>query len=575
MTLFLLIPWFFGFLVGFGEAEKQASLTEWTTAYSLEGEHQIVQNGLLTTLPHMTKEWKVTFDIKPTDFNVKGYANVLHMTIGGQGVGGGAKVGDRNPAIWFHKTRGVLVSSALDGKASVSKFFKNLPLAGEWTTIEVSQSLVSSQYMFSITIGNKKVFTKPNTKPVKLCDVKVYSGSPWYPAQKGSLKNLKIETKTPIERPASGCGERGGWSTAYFLREEHKITRNQLLATIPSLKKEWKVSFDFKADNFDGFRQIVHMTVGGKGAGSSAKYGDRTPAIWTHSSKGFLISSAVGGRYNYAKYFKALPGTCEWINIEVGQELIGSKTFFYISIGGRKVFHTKNSKPSEFENVQVFASSDWYSPVSGSIKNLLIQNKHDGRLIFSLTLILQCFPQGTDGSCLLYWAPSFTLPGEHLLTRSTLLTTLSTLTKEWKVSFEFNPKSYDYNGFAQILHMTIGGQKANIGDRTPALWIHKSRGVYISTTLNGKANVGKFFPTKKPPLNEWTTIEISQAKKGSKYIFSLAARGETLWTVTNTKPKQFSNVHVYGCSQWYVAQAGSIRRLRIETMMPAGESKPY
>ena len=127
------------------------------------------------------------------------------------------------------------------------------------------------------------------------------------------------------------------------------------------------------------------MTAGGKGAGKGAKYGDRTPAIWTHSSKGFLISSAVNGRYGYSKYFKeALPAAGEWVNIEVGQQLEGSKMIYYIYIGGKKVFSTRNSKPSEFENVKVFASSSWYSPVSGFIKNLLIQNKNDGRLILTL-----------------------------------------------------------------------------------------------------------------------------------------------------------------------------------------------
>ena len=120
--------------------------------------------------------------------------------------------------------------------------------------------------------------------------------------------------------------------------------------------------------------------------------------------------------------------------------------------------------------------------------------------------------------------------------------------------------------------MTIGGKSGSVGDRTPALWIHKTRGVYISTTLNGKASVGKSFPTKKPPINTWTAIEISQAKNGTSYMFSLVIKGETLWSVENTEPRQFSDVLVYASSDWYVAQAGSIRRLQIETMMP-GESK--
>ena len=173
---------------------------------------------------------------------------------------------------------------------------------------------------------------------------------------------------------------------------------------------------------------------------------------------------------------------------------------------------------------------------------------------------------------MLDWASSFSISGRHLLKQNTLLTTLPTLTKEWRVSFEFNPKNYDYRGYAQILQMTIGGKDGNVGDRTPSLWIHKTRGVYISTTLNGEADVGKLFRTKKPRINEWTTVEISQARKGSKYMFSLVIKGETLWSVENTRPMQFSNVYVYACSVWYVAQAGSIRGFKIENKMP-GENK--
>ena len=200
MNLFLLIPWLHpGFLLilfGLGEAQEQTPMTEWMTAYSLQGEHPIAQNNLLTTLPDMTKEWRVTFEVNPTVYDSNNVASVLHCTIGGKGTGSSAKVGDRNPAIWFHKTKGVLVSTALDGKASYSKYFKIFPPAGEWTRIEVSQHLVSSQYMYSITIGNEQVFSKPNTKPVAQADVKVFAGSPWYQGQKGSLHNLKIEIKT-------------------------------------------------------------------------------------------------------------------------------------------------------------------------------------------------------------------------------------------------------------------------------------------------------------------------------------------------------------------------------------------
>ena len=174
----------------------------------------------------------------------------------------------------------------------------------------------------------------------------------------------------------------GAWLTAFTLQEEHKIERNEVLTNIPLLKKEWKLSFDFKATGFSGLQQVLHMTIGGKGTGSGSKYGDRTPAIWTHSSRGFLVSSAVGGKSSYAKYFKPLPSLGEWTSIKVAQELVGSRMVYSITIGGKKVFSVTNSKPAQFENVKVYASSDWYSPVSGSMRNLLIQNKNYGELIF-------------------------------------------------------------------------------------------------------------------------------------------------------------------------------------------------
>ena len=146
----------------------------------------------------------MSFDVNPTDLRYSSYASVIHLTIGGKGLGSSAKVGDRIPAIWFHKTRGVLISSALNGNAAFNKFVKSRPPAGTWTKIEVGQRLVSSQYMYTITIGDKQVLSKPNVKPVDFSNVKVYAGRPWYAAQKGYLRNMKIDIKTPIDCVLTG-----------------------------------------------------------------------------------------------------------------------------------------------------------------------------------------------------------------------------------------------------------------------------------------------------------------------------------------------------------------------------------
>ena len=210
------------------------------------------------------------------------------------------------------------------------------------------------------------------------------------------------------------------WITAYSLNKEHKIEKGDLLTTIPVLTKEWKLSFEFKTNKIEErFQQVLHMTTGGKGAGSGAKYGDRTPAIWRHSSRGFLISSAVNGKPSFSNYIKPpswwyyqLVGG--WVKIEVGQELVDSEMIYYISIdgidalpgngrrrgkGGRRGrrgrggrlsadYSAKNSAPSEFKDVKVYASSPWYNPMNGYIRNLVIKNKQKGRCSLRCQLVI-------------------------------------------------------------------------------------------------------------------------------------------------------------------------------------------
>ena len=151
--------------------------------------------------------------------------------------------------------------------------------------------------------------------------------------------------------------------------------------------------------------------------------------------------------------------------------------------------------------------------------------------------------------------------------RNKRLTTLPILGKEWQISFELKPTSYKYTGFAQILHLTTGGKSSDVGDRTPALWIHPNFGVLIATTNNGKPNDQKLIKSKpKPPLNKWTSVKISKVKEGSDYTFSLVINGNNYWSVKDKTPREFSNVQVFASSNWYVAQKGFIRGLQIDNM---------
>ena len=111
---------------------------------------------------------------------------------------------------------------------------------------------------------------------------------------------------------------------------------------------------EFKADSYGaGLKQVLHMTTGGKGIGSGAKYGDRTLVVWTDPAKGILICSAVNNKVSFcgpsSKYFKPLPAVGEWFKIEVGQEQVGSKMIYSISIEGTQRFSIENTHSAEFE----------------------------------------------------------------------------------------------------------------------------------------------------------------------------------------------------------------------------------
>ena len=119
--------------------------------------------------------------------------------------------------------------------------------------------------------------------------------------------------------------------------------------------------------------------------------------------------------------------------------------------------------------------------------------------------------------------------------------------------------------------MTIdgkGGTRGKVGERTPALWIFKGSQLYISQSLNGKPAEVKLLETGMPLLNVWNVMEISQLKKEGKHLFSLVVNGETLWSVENKKPTELFDVKVFGSSNWYTAQEGSIRRFQIENRVP-------
>ena len=98
--------------------------------------------------------------------------------------------------------------------------------------------------------------------------------------------------------------------------------------------------------------------------------------------------------------------------------------------------------------------------------------------------------------------------------RNTLLTTLATLAKEWRVTLQFRPTEYitgSPDGWTSLLHLTIGPNYGQLGARTPAIFLHKDKGLYITGSVNQNYDYYQYF--EFPPIGKWTRLEVGQREE--------------------------------------------------------------
>jgi len=159
----------------------------WNTIYEVEEELTLTKSNLLTTLPTLPREWMVEFMFKPTNYDNPDWTSIFHMTIGGNY----ENLGDRNPAVFFHPSAGLMISYTLNDIKNQQIHFP-APTIDKWTKIRMFQKNENGNTKIKLFIDNKEMFRAVNSKPTSFENVKVYASDPWYAAQPGSIKNLGI-----------------------------------------------------------------------------------------------------------------------------------------------------------------------------------------------------------------------------------------------------------------------------------------------------------------------------------------------------------------------------------------------
>ena len=147
----------------------------------------------MTTLPLVDKEYSLKFDVYPTSF-IDFPASVIRLMV--HGGSNNENIGDRIPAIFYHKIQGVQkfrVCMPIDenknhcynsADANVVKI--------QWTTVEIKQILIGGAYKFQILINGNLIKELSNSIPRQFTNVEVYIGSPFIRAQPGFIRNLTV-----------------------------------------------------------------------------------------------------------------------------------------------------------------------------------------------------------------------------------------------------------------------------------------------------------------------------------------------------------------------------------------------
>ena len=140
------------------------------------------------------------------------------------------------------------------------------------------------------------------------------------------------------------------------------------------------------------------------------------------------------------------------------------------------------------------------------------------------------------------------------------MNTLSYLSKEFEVVFEFYVNRLLSN-WTSLLHMTIGGNRFEIGNRIPAIFMLDSQ-LYVAMALNGSGDTGYF--GNNISTNQWYGLSISQRKNSEgDYMFEVMLDGSIVYSVVNQATQEFENVKIYVSDPWYTAFEGRLKNIRV------------
>ena len=168
--------------------------------FSSAYERNVKRSQLLTILPRLGRQFKLSYEFKITEYGYTSYYYyaAVHMSTGSNT----GSYGSRMPYVAYYGTK-VKVYAAISGEENSVKSFPR-SLKNEWTTIEISQQKKDGVYMYTVSIDGEEVHAEANKGPAVFSNMKVYASDPWNSVQQGVIRNIAIQTSdTTISKTIS------------------------------------------------------------------------------------------------------------------------------------------------------------------------------------------------------------------------------------------------------------------------------------------------------------------------------------------------------------------------------------
>ena len=159
-----------------------------------------------------------------------------------------------------------------------------------------------------------------------------------------------------------------------MIKDGFRVTKNNLYQTLPTLFKQWSISFHIMPLGINPLKEntnILHIGTGG----NWHQYGDRSPAIYFHPlTTEMHIYSAINGNKNFhCKFTASLIPMNEWTRVEVSQLRQSDDSYqFTIRKDDIIVFQIENTDPRTFTAVKVYTSHDYKHAAIARLANLTI-----------------------------------------------------------------------------------------------------------------------------------------------------------------------------------------------------------